>query len=127
MELELKHILPYLDSGIKAIDLQAGPGDNIFEITGFSNTKGNIEIFDQYGNFDIKISDIKLILIPLSCLTKEELRQQGFWHHIDYLTHENKGVEWTLNAPFNMVQYLLSQHYDIYGGIGTWAIDKNTL
>jgi len=56
--------------------------------------------------------EIKPILIPLSDLTKEELREQGFSSHIDYLTHEKQNP---LKAPFEMVQYLFTNHFDIYG------------
>jgi hypothetical protein len=71
MKLELKYILAYLDSGLKAVDNKAEPDDNIINITGFLNTNGKIEFFDQHGNFDIELSDIKPILRPLSDLTKE--------------------------------------------------------
>lgn len=126
MKLELKHILPYLDSKLKAVDNQAEPDDNIIEIIGFSNTDGNIEVFDQHGNYDIKLSDIKPILRPLSDLTREEFELQVFNSHIDYLTYENKGTEWTLKAPFDMVQYLFSKHIDVFGLIEKGlAIDFN--
>jgi hypothetical protein len=69
-----------------------------------------------------------LVLRPLSELTRKELELQGFDSYIDYLTYENKGSEWTLKAPFFMVQYLLSKHYDIFNLIeNNLAIDINTL
>lgn len=58
---------------------------------------------------------IKPVLLPLSMLTRDELKLQEFESHIDYLTHENKGVEWTLKAPYNMVEYLISKKYDVFG------------
>lgn len=65
------------------------------------------------------------ILRPLSDLTKEELIEQGFSSHIDYLTQQKQDH---LKAPFFMVQYLLSKHFDIFGLIENGlAIDINTI
>lgn len=60
-------------------------------------------------------NEFKPILNPISDLTRPELENAGFRYYIDYLTYENQGVEWTLKAPYDMIVYLLSQHYDIYG------------
>jgi len=74
---------------------------------------------------DGEIENIIPILKPLSSLTKEELQNQGFWHHIDWLTDGlQEGLKKEGNvalqkyigdAPFEMVQYLISNHYDILG------------
>ena len=70
-------------------------------------------------------SDFKPILRPLSDLTKEELKNQGFETHIDYLTHE-KGNP--IFAPYQMVEYLFSQHFDIFNLIDQdLAIDINKI
>jgi len=152
MELELKHILPYLDFGIKAIDLQADHGDNVFEITGFSNTKGNIEVFDQYGNFDIKMSEIKPILRPLSDLTKEIDVNGEKFIPIEKLNNDFRQNSKDLNIcmfanelsididtedysqcidladGFRISEKLLEWHFDISGLIeNNLAINKNTL
>lgn len=113
MKLELKHLAGYLPYGLKYKDIPDG-----------------FEGIRELGLFDIDwcLVNGKPILRPLSGLTRKELELEGFDSYIDYLTYENKGSEWTLKAPFNMVQYLLSQHFDIYGLIENGlAIDINTL
>ena len=78
--------------------------------------KDEIRDKELTGNsFEFVLKYCKPILRPLSDLTRTELEKAGFRYYIDYLTYENKGVEWTLKAPYDMVVYLLSQHYDIYG------------
>lgn len=59
----------------------------------------------------------KMILKPMSDLTKEELMEFGFKNHIDYLTHEKQDP---MKAPHEMIEYLFKNHYDVYG-----LIDKN--
>lgn len=54
----------------------------------------------------------KLMLRPMSKLTKEELRKQGFESHCDFLTHE-KGDP--MRAPFEMVMYCIRQGFDVFG------------
>lgn len=59
-----------------------------------------------------KGSEPKLMLRPMSELTKEELQKQGFESHIDWLTHE-KGDP--MKAPFEMVSYCIKQGFDVFG------------
>jgi hypothetical protein len=139
MKLELKHILPYLDSGLKAVDNQGEPDDNIINITGFSNTNGEIEFFDQYGNFDIKLSDIKPILRPLSDLTKEiEINGEKFvpiekvqdWNtSIDFAKEFEALLEderWLSTTSYLLVELLFEWHFDVFGLIEKGlAIDFN--
>lgn len=67
----------------------------------------------------------KPILRSLSNLTKDELRGQGFDSHIDFLTHEKRNP---LEAPYKMVEYLFSKHFDVFGLIEQGlAIGTNTL
>jgi len=54
----------------------------------------------------------KLMLRPMSDLTKEELIKQGFSSHIDWLTHE-KGDP--MRAPYKMVSYCIKQGFDVFG------------
>jgi len=122
MELELKHFSGYFPHGLDCVIK-----NKIVRLTSLNRfsceTRPSVHGFTWCA-----FKDIKLILQPLSDVTRKELEEQGFDSHIDYLTYENQGVEWTLEAPFNMVQYLLSQHYDIYGLIPAGlAIDRNTL
>ena len=58
------------------------------------------------------IDSVAPILIPITELNKEELKQQGFDTHIDLLTHE---AQPPLEAPFKMVSYLISKYYDVFG------------
>jgi len=117
MKLELKHVSGYCQFGLK------GKFFSRVDIVTEIDYQYNLISSLNYGSYHI--SDFKPILKSLSYLTKEELKSQGFWHHIDYLTNEKQNP---LEAPFNMVQYLLSKHYDIYGLIEKGlAIDKDTI
>lgn len=120
MKLELKHLAGYLPYGLYLMIY-----DVVCEIEGVDLHRKDTIIAERV---NYKLSEIKPILHPLSEIKRGELEKEGFSSHIDYLTHENKGSEWTLKAPFNMVQYLLSQHYDVYGLIPAGlAINFNTL
>lgn len=116
IKLELKHLSAYLPYKLEGVFTVY---DSIHTVTSLSLIYVNREL--EYRHF-------KPILRPLSDLTRKELEQEGFDSHIDYLTYENKGSDWTLKAPFNMVQYLLKKHFDIYNLIESGlAIDINTL
>ena len=62
--------------------------------------------------------NMKLILKPMIFLTRKELEEQGFNSHIDYLTIEqfcNQKEKFPiLKAPYDMMQYLISKHYDVF-------------
>lgn len=67
----------------------------------------------------------KMILKPMSDLTKKELQDFGFTNHIDYLTHEQEDP---MKAPYEMTEYLFKNHYDVYGLIDKkLAININDL
>lgn len=120
MKLKLKYLVGYLPHKLNLmID------GVICEIEGFDLHREDTIIVERV---NYKLSEIIPILKPLSRLTREELEKAGFCDHIDYLTYENRGVEWTLKAPYTHIEYLLSKHYDIYGLIPAGlAIDINTL
>lgn len=67
------------------------------------------------GSF-ININKVKPLLKPLDTLTRIELEQQGFDSYIDYCTWEQVGkpIERLWKAPFNMIMYLISEHYDVF-------------
>lgn len=130
MKLELKHILPYLDSGLKAIDNQAEPDDNIIEITGFSNTDGNIEVFDQHGNYDIKLSDIKPILRPLSDyadINSKSMCELNADLHIQMeLLDLSLKLKHYTSCSYTTMQLCFENHIDVFGLIEKGlAIDFN--
>lgn len=107
-ELKLEYLAGYLPYDLKIAN-KSTTGEilstYIVEIENI-NDRGILNVLHGVNQFPI--------LKPLSTLTKIELRQAGFDSHIDFLTHENKGVEWTLRAPFKMIQYLFKNHYDVY-------------
>lgn len=117
-KLEAKHISSYLPYGLKTIYLLSDVVGIIYkdEIRYKKLTTDNASFVLNY---------CKLVLRPLSDLTRSELEKQGYWHHIDWLTHELqtsikkngvKGLEKHINeAPYEMIVYLLSRHYDIFG------------
>jgi hypothetical protein len=115
-KLKLEHLAPYLPYGLKVGKLHyLHSGVGIGSIDHLLTTKSK-----QY----------KPILRPLYDLTRSELERQGYWHHIDWLTYElqtskinngSKGLEKHINdAPYEMIVYLLSKHYDVFG-----LIDKD--
>ena len=133
--MELKYILPYLLHGLnfQCIDIESGEYEEL-PLTAIILTNGRQDLI--IGNTEIDIDDLFAneyeafypILKPLSDLTKKELYNAGFQCHVDYLTHENKGVEWTLKAPYNHIEYLFKNHFDVFGLIPKkLAVDINDL
>jgi len=137
-QLILEHIVLYYEHKLNVFNSEDG---KIYKLTGLSNPFKTIERHSVV--LELREPDkgytcirsfvlnnetsvlIKPILRPMSDLTKEELRDQGFWHHIDFLTHEKQPP---IEAPFFMVRYLASKHFDIHGLIAKGlAIDINTL
>lgn len=127
MELELKHLFAYFPYSLRlkyehTID---GKFDKFYE--------GEMTIIDtkhkDYPRVAIglhgssALAYFKPILKPMSKLTRAELEKAGFRTHIDYLTyelqeHKAKGLDWVSrlqNAPYKMIEYLCSKHYDIFG------------
>lgn len=144
-KIELKHIAPYLPYGlkgkimngryyyasntglVKALQYKCILSDHIVRVEEWNPDETEMLNEDVYVHRD----RFKPILRPLSYLTKEELRSAGFDSHIDYLTHEHQANPEKFQvkkAPYEMVQYLISKHYDIVGLIESGlAIDVNTL
>lgn len=88
-------------------------------IKGVIGSKVILEIEDDniFSSIDLsykqkKGREVKLVLHPMSKLTREELITQGFDSHIDYLTHEQQDP---LKAPYEMVQYLIGRGFDVFG------------
>jgi len=127
MKLELKHLAPYLPYKLKC--LAQGEDKKVFDIQGITDfTDVDLHEKGRTVNEQYDIEDVFPILRPLSDLTRKELELEGFDSHIDYLTYENKGVDWTLKAPYVMVEYLFSKYFDVFGLIEKGlAIDINAL
>ena len=124
MKLELKCLAAYLPYGLKGAEYN---GAYLYELQSVSFEKFSWKpVYVKGAGFRLpERIDCKPILRPLSDLTKEELIEQGFWHHIDFLTHEKQNP---IEAPYFMVEYLLSKHFDVFGLIEAGlAIDINTL
>ena len=79
----------------------------------------------------VRYNNIKPMLLPMDCITREELEQEGFSTHIDALTWEWQKYKHRRDIgeiPYMMVKYLLSKHYDINNLIEQGlAIDKRTI
>ena len=117
MKLELKHLAPYLPYGLKIGKIKGFEAYRLMVCTENNSEEINIDpcVRLQY----------KPILRPLSDLTEKELRGQGFWHHIDFLIYDKAD---TTHIPYNMVVYLLSNHFDVFKLIDNGlAIDINTV
>jgi hypothetical protein len=133
MKLKLAHLAGYLPYGLKVRvhDYKCDyVGREFDEVIGFHqwDKSGSLWSVLTCGGAKPNVEKVSPILRPLSDITRKELELEGFESHIDYLTYENKGSDWTLKAPFNMVQYLLSKHFDIFGLIEKGlAIDINNL
>ena len=120
MELELKHLAPYLPYGLKCID---------GELIGISNHIGWSGIFKAiHGSNHIPICGIKPILRPLSDLTKEiEVNGEKFvpieYFEDKYYTldlHKQchrllENEDWIYQTNFMLINYLLKWHFDIFG------------
>lgn len=111
-KLKLEHIAGYLPYGLMIKYFVSENDNDTFEMTAE----------DIMTICNGKKNRYTPLLRPLSQLTRQELLNGGFTSHLDYLTHE-KGDP--MKAPYEMVRYLLSKHYDIFGLIqNNLAIEK---
>ena len=137
MKLELKHLAGYLPYGLK-IHLTQFMQENIIVMKGVTVYKDVITVWSEFSGYG-DVYKKKLILLPLSDLTKEievngekfvpisELKLQCSYaisNEIDkFCIYKNYG-----DMPYWIIQKLLEWHFDIYGLIeNNLAIDKNTL
>lgn len=127
MELEIKHLSPYLPYGLK---LQYIVRDEVKKIGIMQSISHNedeahptrISISQMYNEEHIWM--FKPILHPLSSLTEQELIDNVIETHIDYLID---GFD-VLDVPYRVFEYLVSKHYDVFKLIQQeLAIDYNTL
>lgn len=138
MELTLKHLAPYLPYKLKFLDLKCEPHDNISVLESLNIYK---MLSDNNGNCDILFKEIKPILRPLSEFgDSDDLRKVhefiGLGNWCDM--YDNYFNAWfddacgiytlVLQCPYEVLQYFLKNHYDIFGLIeNKLAIDINTL
>lgn len=125
MKLETKHIIPYLPYNIHALI-----DGVVCEIEGIDLHCKDTVIAERV---NYKLENVKLVLRPLSDLTKEvEVNQEKFvpFDRLSYSCrrqHDLFGLQNTLDLKAIDYLKLLEWHFDIFGGIGTWAIDINKL
>lgn len=120
MELELKHLLAYFPYELVVkVKKQNILTNEIMTDLEYLD-EGIIDVFAADSWWDIQ--DVKPILKPMKNLTTKELKLA------DFLTNELKiqtnycKIE---NFPHELKQYLLSQHYDIFGLIDAGlAVEK---
>jgi hypothetical protein len=134
MKLELRHLAPYLPYKLKVMMLSSVDSkEGNFEILSGIQTNGLTLLGDggRFGFYEREFFAIKPILKPLSELHKDELHNQGFSSHRDYLTTEREAdpIQFYIEgAPYEMIVYLFSKHYDVFGLIDKGlAIDINTI
>ena len=113
MELELKHLAPYLpyDLGIEPIYKSTFMG-------GY-----NQKVLDTSILFNYELEEIKPILRPLSDLTTEDVSQSL----LDRIKNSSSR-DLKESLSYNSVSYLLEKHFDVFGLIEEGlAININTL
>ena len=130
MKLELKHLKLYLDHKLLA---GFGGSDNKYIISGLGIEGDGCERayfhLSETRTVWYKLTSFYPVMRMLSSLTRQELIDKGFTTHLDYLTHEHQEYPETFpicSAPYDMVQYLISKHYDIFGLIPqglAWSMD----
>lgn len=76
---------------------------------------------------EVNVKDFIGIVSCENCIEKLTLNIEYMCFKTDAITPDGEG-DW--NPPFNQLQLfnkLYEWHFDIHGGIGTWAININTL
>ena len=120
MKLELKHLVPYLSSGLNIKDVKHG---SVFEALHFiTTTHQDFSLFK--GNLDQLINDkyLKPILFPLSSLTKDEMKnitKSDFNRYSeDYLDTILNTMKREINSkklPYYLMEKLFERKFDVFG------------
>jgi hypothetical protein len=131
MELELKHLTPYLPHKIKG---QTKDTKTVFEITGF-NDRGHITTYGDLGMGTFKTT--LLLLHPLNNFCWDDLKKVkefiglGRWceaydHYFDIWFYRYSNTDkFVLQMPYIVLQYFLSNHFDVFGLIDAGlAVEK---
>jgi len=158
MELEIKHLAQYLPYGLKAILSNEGkfnldseyPNEHqnkictITDFTTYSKDLGGSMKVDGVANYSFdfdSLSEIQIVLHPLSEFgDSDDLRKVhefiviGKWceaydTYFDAWFNDACNIDkLVLQAPYEVFQYFLANHYDVFGLISNnLAIDINTL
>lgn len=129
MKLELKEVKNYLDCNVKIARLDSN--GNYKRIDGLLTTKSIGDV--------LRYNNLKLVLRPLSDLTKEKQIAEyycSFYDHLERInpsTHETKNCALMLDGSiemqyYNDYQFLFEWHFDVFGLIEKGlAIDINTI
>jgi len=120
MELELKHLSPYLPYNLKIM-----VNGTIYSINGMykslESTRGWVIDLDVFV-CSIDDKDLKPILIPLSDLTTEFVSQ----NLIDRV-NKSSSKDIKVSLSYSSLVHLISMHFDVFGLIEQGlAIDINT-
>ena len=130
MELELKHLAPYLPYGLKvAINVFKEDYENYEEMKLTSDYNSCNSVNDVISGVTLHGCLIKPILRPLSDLGKE-IEFNGITDKIPLLDKSVNLAKQGLSEllPYNVFQTLLKFHFDVFGLIEKGlAIDINTL
>ena len=124
IELEVKHLAPYLPYKIKGRSRNTG---TIFTITGF-NDRNSITTYGDLGMSDFEGTE--LLLHSFS-----DLKKQEFKNLVDELDRISFGTfselfleKNALKMPYILVEILFENHFDLFGLIEKGlAVDINTL
>jgi len=124
MKLELKHLAPYLPYGLNVLHIEKKIMLIISGAYFKANTDKHFRL--QLLNWDLKVlsNECKPILRPLSDLVEKDFKKMNInidWYGLkEYLSnYENMSVK-----DYN---YLLKNHFDIFGLIPKLAVDINTI
>ena len=129
MKLQLKkeEIIPYLPFKLNYfVDFEDGDVA-VYEMIGIFTDSGEIYLDGYETNLDSK--NCKPILRPLSDLTKEiEEGKPLFFPSKKTINCINEGVDLLSELYYNDVDYLIRNHFDVFGLIEKGlAIDINTI
>jgi hypothetical protein len=130
MKLELKNIAPYFPYGIKVQLATPWDNESIKEIVGLSAEHVELIMSRPTDTEYFEFTDIKLILKSISEFCETDLKQiieyisSGYWCD----AYENYFEHWfndacnteklILQAPQEIFNYFLENHYDVFGLIG---------
>lgn len=134
MELTIEHLAPYLPYELEVEYFDAEKGSKPICRIEMLHLPDECTIIDSLYEWDINISEIKPLLIPLSELNKQwydKIKEE----YVIGLTDDDFSKLWKMftvimfnktNAPYFFIQILLKYHFDVFGLIDAGlAINKN--